>query len=115
MGEGGGFTPFPLYFKGVFLSFCPLPFASPQAPPPPSFLLPPPPSFHISNPPMSTAGNANRSKNPLDFDFSEPEALTRYVTETGKILPRKLTGLTAAQQRHVTKAIKRARCMLTMK
>ncbi|HAZ65888.1 MAG TPA: 30S ribosomal protein S18 [Opitutae bacterium] len=64
---------------------------------------------------MTTEGNPNRSKNPHDFDFAQPEALTRYVTETGKILPRKLTGLNAAQQRHVTKAIKRARCMLTMK
>ena len=79
------------------------------------FPLPNPACILISNPPMTTEGNANRSKNPLDFDFTEPEALTRYVTETGKILPRKLTGLTAAQQRHVTKAIKRARSMLTMK
>ncbi|MEY3530381.1 MAG: Ribosomal protein, partial [Verrucomicrobiota bacterium] len=39
----------------------------------------------------------------------------RYVTETGKILPRKLTGLTARQQRHISKAVKRARNMITMK
>jgi small subunit ribosomal protein S18 len=39
---------------------------------------------------------------------------SRYVTETGKILPRKLTGLNARQQRHITKAIKRARAMLSM-
>ncbi len=41
--------------------------------------------------------------------------LSRYVTETGKILPRKLTGLTARQQRHIAKAVKRARNMITMK
>ena len=64
---------------------------------------------------MSTEAKPNRSKNPLDFDFTEPEALTRYVTETGKILPRKLTGLTARQQRHIAKAVKRARNMITMK
>ena len=42
-----------------------------------------------SKPPMTTEGKLKRSRNPLDFDFTEPEALTRYVTETGKILPRK--------------------------
>jgi ribosomal protein S18 len=35
---------------------------------------------------MTTEGKLKRSRNPLDFDFTEPEALTRYVTETGKIL-----------------------------
>ena len=69
----------------------------------------------ITDPPMSTEAKPNRSKNPLDFDFTEPEALSRYVTETGKILPRKLTGLTARQQRHIAKAVKRARNMITMK
>ena len=64
---------------------------------------------------MTTEGKLKRSRNPLDYDFTEPEALTRYVTETGKILPRKLTGLTAKQQRHIAKAIKRARNMVTMK
>lgn len=68
-----------------------------------------------SNPPMTTEGKLKRSRNPLDFDFTEPEALSRYVTETGKILPRKLTGLTARQQRHIAKAVKRARNMITMK
>jgi small subunit ribosomal protein S18 len=46
----------------------------------------------------------------LDVDF-----LSRFVTETGKILPRRITGCTAKQQRHITKAIKRARSMLLMK
>lgn len=63
---------------------------------------------------MTTEGKLKRSRNPLDFDFTEPEALTRYVTETGKILPRKLTGLNARQQRHISKSIKRGRSMLSM-
>ena len=75
--------------------------------------LGPPPL--TSKPPMTTEGKLKRSRNPLDFDFTEPEALSRYVTETGKILPRKLTGLTARQQRHIAKAVKRARNMITMK
>jgi small subunit ribosomal protein S18 len=56
-----------------------------------------------------------QSRNPMDLSFTEVEALTRYVTETGKILPRKYTGLTSEQQRHVTTQIKRARSMLLMK
>ena len=79
------------------------------------FLLALGPSPLTSKPPMTTEGKLKRSRNPLDFDFTEPEALSRYVTETGKILPRKLTGLTARQQRHIAKAVKRARNMITMK
>ncbi len=56
-----------------------------------------------------------QSRTPLDFDFNDVEQLSRYVTDTGKILPRRITGLTALQQRRVTKAIKRARNMLLMK
>ncbi|MDR1498452.1 MAG: 30S ribosomal protein S18 [Puniceicoccales bacterium] len=56
-----------------------------------------------------------RSKTPLDFDFTDTDALARYTTETGRILPRRYTGLTARQQRHITKTIKRSRNMLLMK
>jgi small subunit ribosomal protein S18 len=54
------------------------------------------------------------SKNPFDYSWKTPELLARFVTETGKILQRKYTRLTAKQQRHVTTEIKRARNMLTM-
>lgn len=56
-----------------------------------------------------------RSRNPAEFDYTDVDALSRYVTDTGKILPRRITGLTAVQQRRITKAIKRARNMLLMK
>lgn len=55
-----------------------------------------------------------RSKNPSEFDLKDITALSRFVTDTGKILPRKMTGLNAKHQRRVTKAIKRARNMLLM-
>ncbi len=55
------------------------------------------------------------SKNPMDLTFTDAEILQRYVTETGKILPRRITGLSAIQQRHITRQIKRARSMLLMK
>lgn len=45
----------------------------------------------------------------------DAEELSRFVTDTGKILPRRITGLTAVQQRHITRVIKRARNMLLMK
>jgi small subunit ribosomal protein S18 len=35
-----------------------------------------------------------------------------YVTDTGKILPRKYTGLSAKHQRAVTRTLKRARNLL---
>jgi small subunit ribosomal protein S18 len=57
----------------------------------------------------------SRSRTPLDLDYTDVEPLSRFVTDTGKILPRRITGLTALQQRHVTRAIKRARNMLLMK
>ena len=57
----------------------------------------------------------NRSRNPMDYDVTDTELLHRYVTDTGKILPRRITGLTAQQQRHITRVIKRARNLLLMK
>ena len=57
----------------------------------------------------------NRSRNPMDFQYSDVEPLSRFVTETGKILPRNETGLSAKLQRRVTKLIKQGRNMLTMK
>lgn len=62
-----------------------------------------------------TDNTLRRSKNPTEFEFTDAAALTRYVTDTGKILPRRITGLTATQQRRITSAIKRARNLLLMK
>ena len=56
----------------------------------------------------------NRSRNPMDYTFNDVEQLSRFITETGKILPRKDTGLSAKHQRRVTNRIKQARNMLTM-
>jgi len=66
-------------------------------------------------PEAQNAAAPQQSRNPMDFTFMDVEALTRYVTETGKILPRRITGLTAMQQRHITTQIKRSRSMLLMK
>lgn len=63
----------------------------------------------------SDKSNTANSKTPLDFDITDVDALSRHVTETGKILPRRITRLTAKQQRHITRTIKRARNLLLMK
>ena len=53
---------------------------------------------------------ANKAK----IDYKDADALRRYMTERGKILPRRITGTCAKHQREVAKAIKRARsiCLL---
>ncbi|MDP0499461.1 MAG: 30S ribosomal protein S18 [Verrucomicrobiota bacterium JB022] len=66
----------------------------------------------MSNEPSEAQQNF---KNPQEITIFDVEQMQRYVTDTGKILPRKFTGLNAQQQRHVTKTIKRARNMLLMK
>ncbi len=55
------------------------------------------------------------SRSPLDLAWTDVEELSNYVTSNGKILSRKLTRLSAIQQRHITRMIKRARNMLLMK
>ena len=65
--------------------------------------------------PGKKVSNLNRSRNPMDFDFNDVEPLSRFVTESGKILPRKETGLSAKLQRRITKLIKQGRNMLTLK
>jgi small subunit ribosomal protein S18 len=48
------------------------------------------------------------------IDYKDVELLKKYVTERGKILPRRITGLTAKQQRDLTRSIKRARIVALM-
>lgn len=43
------------------------------------------------------------------IDFKEAGRLRRYLTERGKIVPRRISGNCARHQRQVTQAIKRAR------
>ncbi len=45
------------------------------------------------------------------IDFKDAPRLKKYITERGKILPRRITGNCAHHQRMLTVAIKRARNM----
>ncbi len=42
-------------------------------------------------------------------DYKDEKLLSRFLTERGKILPRRLTGVTARHQRQLATAIRRAR------
>lgn len=43
------------------------------------------------------------------IDYKDVSKIKRYLTEAGKILPRRITGTCAEHQRMLAKAIKRAR------
>jgi small subunit ribosomal protein S18 len=43
------------------------------------------------------------------FDYKDPRLLAYFITDRGRIMPRRMTGLSAKQQRALTTAIKRAR------
>lgn len=45
------------------------------------------------------------------IDYKDVETLERFITDRGKILPRRITGISAYHQRHLARAIKRARVM----
>jgi small subunit ribosomal protein S18 len=49
--------------------------------------------------------------NKLRIDYKDPDTLRRFVTERGKILPRRITGSCAKHQRALAIAIKRARAL----
>ncbi len=61
---------------------------------------------------MSTTETPQRTLNPGELPFTNPQAMRSYVTDTGKILPRKYTHLSAKHQRAITKTIKHSRNML---
>jgi len=61
-----------------------------------------------------------RPKPKIDFtfdalDYKNVALLKQFVTDQGRILPRKYTGLPAHYQRQLNRSVKRARQMLLMK
>ena len=71
--------------------------------------------------PMRRKGGMRRRKKVCVFcgkdnviDYKDTNKLKRYVSERGKILPRRITGTCAKHQRALTVAIKRARHIALM-
>lgn len=56
------------------------------------------PSFRRKRPPVD-----------LTFDYKQVHTLSDFITEEGKIIPGRVSGLSASQQRGLTLAVKRAR------
>ena len=48
-------------------------------------------------------------ENALEIDYKDVKLLSRYVSEKGKIIPSRITSVSAKKQRELAKAIKRAR------
>ncbi|MFA6599771.1 MAG: 30S ribosomal protein S18 [Candidatus Omnitrophota bacterium] len=49
------------------------------------------------------------AEGPAAVDPKDTERLSKFLTEKAKIIPRRMTGLTAKQQRLLARAIKRSR------
>ena len=70
--------------------------------------------------PMKRRGGRRRKKvcvfcgKDNTIDYKDINKLTRYISERGKILPRRITGNCAKHQRALTVAIKRARHIALM-
>ena len=74
-------------------------------------------------PQRSTGGSAPRKKRPfqrrkvcrfcadkqVSIDYKDPRTLRYFVSERGKIIPRRISGNCSKHQREITEAIKRAR------
>ena len=69
---------------------------------------------------MSQQKRGGRRRRKVDFiaanhidyvDYKDVDLLKHFISERGKILPRRVTGTSAKNQRKVAKAIKRARIM----
>ena len=76
-----------------------------------------------SDSPMRRKGGMRRRKKVCVFcgkdkdnviDYKDTNKLKRYISERGKILPRRITGNCAKHQRALTVAIKRARHIALM-
>lgn len=69
--------------------------------------------------PRKTGGFRNKKRKRCPFslagireiDYKDTDMLLKFITEKGKILPRRITGVSAWHQRHLARAIKRARHM----
>ena len=50
-----------------------------------------------------------KENNILEIDYKDVKLLKRFITDQGKIMPRRVTGTSAKMHRKLVKSIKRAR------
>jgi small subunit ribosomal protein S18 len=68
-----------------------------------------------ANEPTEARGARKRKRCPFtaagikDIDYKDVNTLLKFITERGKILPRRITGVSAYHQKRLSAAIKRAR------
>ena len=62
-------------------------------------------------PPRRFSRRRQRQSVPAYVDWKDVEFLERFIPERGKIMPRRISGVSAKDQRRVARAIKRARVM----
>lgn len=60
---------------------------------------------------MAYRSRRNRYSKLESVDYKDVDTLRKFVNERGKIVSRRVSGLSAKQQRMVTRAVKRARNM----
>lgn len=63
---------------------------------------------------MNTSRHSTKYLFNKSMNYSDTDLLREYTTEQGKILPRRITGLSAKKQKQITKSIKRARMLSLM-
>lgn len=61
--------------------------------------------------PFQLRGRRPRPPSDLEFDYKNPDMLKSFITETGKIVPRRISRLSATQQRALSTEVKRARLL----
>ena len=78
-------------------------------------------AFEREDAPFKKRGSFHRKRKVCVFcgkdnkiDYKDAAKLRKYVSESGKILPRRITGTGATHQRALTSAIKRARHLAIM-
>ncbi len=63
-----------------------------------------------NEPAMGTGRRRSRFLDPNTLiDVNDVEMMRRFVTEYGKVIPARLTGVSAKQQRQIKRGIRRAR------
>ena len=60
---------------------------------------------------MSTTETKTQTLKPEEIPYTSPQLMSRFITDTGKILPRRTTGVSAKLHRRITRAIKQARAL----